>query len=293
MNKKIFFTRCNNFGDELNLLITNIFSKDSFVYTSNIRNIDYIGIGSMLDASIFVYLPAKSFKACLRNLYYKLKTLFVKKTITTLGTGICFDYANPSSLKFVRKMRFPIIRGKKTEVILQKSGAIMNEKPVLGDLGLLASDLLDQKIAKTHKLGVVPHFRDLDNPLIWKIIDKYEGAICINVQDPPQKVIHDIASCELILSTSLHGLIVADSLGIPNLWLENKWARYSRNVADYRFKYNDYYSSFGLQDFNPIDIIDFIENYDLEDIKKNNKLSINQVECKKNELRQALKKILL
>ena len=48
-------------------------------------------------------------------------------------------------------------------------------------------------------------------------------------------VIHEIAKCEHILSSSLHGLVVADALGIPNGWI-----KLSDRVVGDGFKFKDY-----------------------------------------------------
>jgi pyruvyltransferase len=51
--------------------------------------------------------------------------------------------------------------------------------------------------------------------------------------------IDQILSCEAILSSSLHGLIVSDAYHVPNLWVSFKEA-----TAPYaNFKYEDYYLS--------------------------------------------------
>ena len=49
-------------------------------------------------------------------------------------------------------------------------------------------------------------------------------------------------SCETIASSSLHGLIAADSFHIPNLWI-----KLSNRIIGNDFKYHDYYSSYGLE----------------------------------------------
>jgi pyruvyltransferase len=53
--------------------------------------------------------------------------------------------------------------------------------------------------------------------------------------------VREITSCEFILSSSLHGLVVADSYGIPNQWVEPA-AEDIHNT----FKFYDYYSALEL-----------------------------------------------
>ncbi|SIO10349.1 polysaccharide pyruvyl transferase family protein [Fibrobacter sp. UWB11] len=291
MSKKIFFARCNNFGDELNSVIFNSYSKERVSLSYDVAKIDYIGIGSILDASLLTYAPQKDVKTHIKNIIKRLRVLFSFKPLITLGAGISFQYDNSLNLRFVRKMQFPIVRGALSADILKKSGYLKNDNIVLGDVGLLASDILSQKAIKKYSLGVVPHFRDLDNPLIWKIIEKTPKSICVNVQDSPVDVVKKIAECERIVSTSLHGLIVADSLHIPNMWLENPWVHYERPINSYRFKYKDYYSALGLNSMLPIDIIDYLENFNLDDINRLYKISPETIENKKTEIRKILNEI--
>jgi hypothetical protein len=63
------------------------------------------------------------------------------------------------------------------------------------------------------------------------------GMRLIDVAADPWQVIRDIASCQRILSQSLHGLIVADALGIANLWVAP-----DPGMAGGRFKFDDYFS---------------------------------------------------
>lgn len=290
MSKKIFYTKCNNFGDELNDVIFKAYSKEGLCHSCNIMKLDYVGVGSILDVGLLVLSSSKGVKTWLKNAIKQLKCLFVFKPIVVLSSGISFRYENPQNLRFARKMQFPIVRGKLTASVLKKSG-YLKEDVVVGDIGLLASDLLTEKVEKKYSLGVIPHFRDLDSPLIWKILEKTPQSTCINVQDSPVNVIKKIAECERIVSTSLHGLIVADSLHVPNLWLENPWVHYERPIEDYRFKYNDYYSALGQDDMVPVEINDFCSSFNLEKIDKLYKMSAENIENKKSQLRETLDKI--
>ena len=53
------------------------------------------------------------------------------------------------------------------------------------------------------------------------------------------------------MSSSLHGLILADFLGLSNQWV--RLSGEERNAKGMNeFKYRDYYSVFGLEDIAPI-----------------------------------------
>ena len=64
-------------------------------------------------------------------------------------------------------------------------------------------------------------------------------VLVIDVQRGPKEVVEDILSCELVLSSSLHGIITAHAYGIPAVWLE-----LSGRLVGGGYKFHDYYSSF-------------------------------------------------
>ena len=60
----------------------------------------------------------------------------------------------------------------------------------------------------------------------------------IDVFDSAESIVRQSLECELIASSSLHGLILADTLEIPNYWL-----RLNGEVVKDGFKFYDYFSS--------------------------------------------------
>jgi pyruvyltransferase len=134
---------------------------------------------------------------------------------------------------------FPIakvlaVRG---ELTRERIGA--SKSVVLGDPGILVDRLLRKRQKKEYLLGIVPHYSDKNDERINKIYkSNLKEVLIIDVQKPPMDVITKIDKCEYILSSSLHGLIVADSLSIPNGWIE-----LSDHVVGGGFKFYDYWSS--------------------------------------------------
>lgn len=109
----------------------------------------------------------------------------------------------------------------------------------MGDGGLLYPLLLKKEPAKKYPVGIIPHYRDQTLPAVKELAARFKNAVIIDVLDEPLKVLEQIASCEKILSSSLHGLIVADALEIPN-----RHVHFSGNVRGNGFKFRDYYSVF-------------------------------------------------
>jgi len=96
---------------------------------------------------------------------------------------------------------------------------------VLGDPGLLVSMLPDIKVSDTIPVGLVAHWEDRHLAQRWK------GEL-IDVEGDPLDVIRKIAACKRIVSSSLHGIIVADAFG-----KERRWERSARATP---FKFADY-----------------------------------------------------
>jgi hypothetical protein len=97
------------------------------------------------------------------------------------------------------------LRGKLT---LAGVTGLGGQKPVLGDPGLLVSHWVRQPVAK-YDLGVVPHWSDKE------LAGRYSYGHVIDPTQTVQKVVEEIAACKRIVSSSLHGCIVADAFGIP------------------------------------------------------------------------------
>ncbi len=114
---------------------------------------------------------------------------------------------------------------------------------VLGDPGLLIADHLPRRSAKQYELGLVPHYEDKFDRRLLAIASRYPRDVrIINVQRSPSRVALDIDRCRHIVSSSLHGLVLADSLGIPNAWAELSDRLYGKG-----FKFRDYYSAFNVE----------------------------------------------
>jgi hypothetical protein len=114
---------------------------------------------------------------------------------------------------------------------------------VFGDAGLLCPILVEPPRKPTARLGIVPHYRDKDAAPLRRLSDRLGGQLrIIDVQGDPAGVLREIADCESILSSSLHGVVCADAYGRASGWLV-----LSDSVLGGGFKFHDYAMSLGLR----------------------------------------------
>ena len=131
------------------------------------------------------------------------------------GSGIVYpDQAIKEKPKNVLAVRGPLTRN-----YLLNYG--VNCPEIYGDPALLFPKYYKPTVNKKYKLGIIPHFRDKNN----KFLEKYKNnndVLIIDVTNikPWSKFIDDINSCQNIVSSSLHGIIISDAYGIPNTWIE-------------------------------------------------------------------------
>lgn len=140
---------------------------------------------------------------------------------TVLGAGLL----TPRPL--AARPRVVALRGKLTQALLGAEGAVP-----LGDPMVLLDRIFTPE--RGDATGFVPHVGSL--ALARRVVP--QGVRLIDVRKDPWTVIREIGSCRRVLSQSLHGLIVADALGIENLWLAP-----SGDMRGGRFKFDDYFST--------------------------------------------------
>lgn len=133
----------------------------------------------------------------------------------------------------MRKAKFLAVRGPLTRALIRGS-----EVPeVYGDPALLLPLIYKPDIQKTKKIGYIPHYVDKPSFHPNKIID---------VALPWKQFVDRVLECEYIISSSLHGLIIAEAYGIPA-----EWAEYSNKVIGNGFKFRDYLAGTGRQPQKP------------------------------------------
>lgn len=245
-----YFNNRPNFGDELNLYILQRVLK-IYVYKSNKKRHQLFAIGSIL-----------------QNLLKKKFSLPLRHPTTIWGSG----FIQSDNKKFIKKpLKVLALRGYVSKQRLEKLLNHSLNNIALGDPGLLSHKLIDtSKITKKYKVGIIAHYIDANEDFLNNI--HLTDYTVLDITQNPITLLHQIAECEVILSSAMHGLIAADSLNIPNCWI-----KISDNLEGVDYKFNDYYSVFNCKRPEPIDlrlqiinddiIQNIIENYPKDEIK--------------------------
>ena len=220
------FTSYFNFGDQLNFYLLRYLNYP-FIKTSY-ETADVIFIGSILEHFL------GSHKVNNRPLH-------------VFGSG--FLYPEISQHKtFSRNMIFHALRGKLSQKRCEQIIGKPLEEVVLGDPGLLIKNIFPNISAeKKYNVGIILHEYDKNSPFLKNIKIKDVSYTVFNTSLPPEEFIKKVAECEFIFSSALHGIICADSLGIPN-----RHIILTPDVGTYKFQ--DYYSVFKDFTYNPIDL---------------------------------------
>jgi hypothetical protein len=124
-------------------------------------------------------------------------------------------------------------------------GMIRGDVPeVYGDPAILVPLIFTPQESKRFRVGVVPHYRDRG------VFAYADPAIAeIDVTTDWRDIVTAIVQCETVLSSSLHGLIVAEAYGVPAVWV-----RLSDRVARQDIKFDDYYLATNRDPVRPIRI---------------------------------------
>tara|TARA_R110002049_G_scaffold98763_1_gene240607 strand:- start:115 stop:1971 length:1857 start_codon:yes stop_codon:yes gene_type:complete len=186
-----YYLRVRNAGDLLNTNIVSAASGRSIYFSRDKTKPFLLSSGSVLSGAT--------------------------KTTVVWGSGLMHP---DRGLIAGRPENIYLLRGKQTHAALCASGLNPGDIP-LGDPLFLAADALGIERCGTicNRIGVMPHYADRSSPLIRALI-KQDNAVDLNVHSDPIALMHQIAACDQVITTCLHGLILAESLGIPSLWVK-------------------------------------------------------------------------
>lgn len=243
MEYRISYPEIPNMGDLLNKdMLESLFQIK--VQRVSFGKSNLIAIGSSLSSALY----RASFKRKIKQSIIKFLNI---DPLYIWGTGFMNYNAQEEDLIQSRNIKILSLRGNlsknRIERVLGKSLYVPT-----GDGGLLADRWIGVNPSKKYRIGIIPHFKEKDSPIVGEMKKKYSDSVIIDLGKKPIEVVKEIASCETILSSSLHGLIVADSFHIPNKHI--LLYPYGERMLGDGFKFADYYSSYGLKD-NPLNVI--------------------------------------
>ena len=285
---KTYYYNPNIMGDLLNELLIPKITSRSIEQCLNPMRFDLMGIGSC-GSSVWANRFAKPSlaersKDCIKIVGGKLN----HKPCAVWGTGFIRDYTDRNLILIRNNISFIAVRGALSKNIIEKSlGSSID--PVLCDGGILASELISEPINKRYRIGFIPHFKEhriASEIGLIQLLDQMDDAIMIDLRNEPISVIKQIAGCEYIVSSSLHGCIVADSFHIPNIRVRIS------DIPGSGFKFDDYYSGFGIE--CPALIIKDASDFpDPRIIKDKYQIDAQAVEKKKEDMAKCLKRFIV
>lgn len=217
MIRLYWYNKKPNFGDELSPVICKMLSGQEIEYTESFESCDILAIGSILE-----HVKDSSFQGYV------------------WGSGFISGASDVGPLS---NAVFKAVRGRLTAEKLNLGGNVS-----VGDPGLLAHMLYPSN-RQTTEIGLIPHFVDSQNKKLTWIAKNSDNIKIIDIQAGIFSVVKEVSDCRFIVASCLHGLILADALGIPNSWMQ-----LSDKVIGKGFKFRDYYSVFGIHNPKPISV---------------------------------------
>ena len=154
----------------------------------------------------------------------------MKRTIW--GSGLldrnCINRYNHRHIKKIFDIR--LLRGPLTESVLKQKGVMVNG--VYGDPAIITPLIYSPKIKIKKPYVIISHYLDFQ-----ELINSESKDFVVDARTIDYKyIIEAIVSSQLVISSSLHGIIIAESYGVPAIWLKI-------NSQLDPFKYLDYYFS--------------------------------------------------
>ncbi len=164
---------------------------------------------------------------------------FLKDGAQVWGSGMLDKKHFPKP--FPKDVQFHAVRGPLTRKALLKQNCDVPE--IYGDPVHLLPYIYPKIKEPTTEVGIVPHYSDL--PHLREVVgtDSYK---ILNVMGGFYEFLKEVQDCRRIISSSLHGLVLADAYGLPAAWMRlDKGER----VVGGGYKFRDYITSTGRKAF--------------------------------------------
>lgn len=197
-------------------------------------------VEKITDAPVVFVNPRKwHFKDYFEPIYVTAGSILahVNRHCVVWGSGIILKD------QVVKPARFLAVRGPQTRKRLLEQGYDVPE--VYGDPGLLLPLHYKPEVSKKYKLGIVAHYNDYKT--IKPLYENEKDILLIDLMTNDIEATTDLfLQCERIVSSSLHGLIVAHAYGIPAVWVQ-----FSDKPFGDGIKFRDYFESVQLPFYIP------------------------------------------
>lgn len=211
-----WFDKGSNFGDQLSPAVMAHYTRHKPLWVSPDFEGKVIAIGSI--------------------------AAYMRPNDIVLGAGSI----RPERRTLPRGVRVLAVRGPMTAELLGLSPDAVR----LGDPGALAPEAfgISRDPDATH-IGLIPHLEDrgavralLNSPRVRSSVKDTAHLRVIDLSSSPRSVVSSIASSRVCLSSSLHGLVVAEALGVPAVWVS-----VSDRITGGTFKFLDYFAGTGRE----------------------------------------------
>ncbi|MDR2338173.1 MAG: glycosyltransferase [Deltaproteobacteria bacterium] len=233
-----------NFGDELSPYLVEKITGKIVNFVSHAYSKKLCAIGSIIDSGTLPYGG------------------------TFWGSGVQVA----SVLKRVidpTTVSFRAVRGPLTRKIVLHDVVGAKVPQIYGDPALLLPKFFTPNLRPKYKFGIILHYQH--TPYAARLIRYLRDVLLIEEhelifidthrnRDEVESFVQEIAQCQTIISTSLHGIIVANAYGIPAKYL--RVVGIPRELVE-QVKFSDYFHSVGLPDQAPLVV-------DLNQITKTN-----------------------
>lgn len=206
----------------------------------------FVNFGDYLSLKVVERMVNSSIHVYSRKPGYNKKKLFAIGSILTFasdddviwGSGINGKRLSTEEYNF-KRLDIRAVRGPLTRQFLMNELHIAHCPEVYGDPALLVPYLFPEfkkKQKPSREYVIIPHYSELH---------LFPKTLCKNVIypiEPWDHIVREILNSKLVISSSLHGIVIAEAFGIPARLL-----KITNNEP--LFKYMDYYQGTGRSHF--------------------------------------------
>ncbi len=137
----------------------------------------------------------------------------------------------------VRPRRIHAVRGPLTRAAFLENG--MDCPEIYGDPAILLDRIYSPPRSDRYPVALIPHVTDWNTPFAKQWRESGRKILDLRHYGDWHKFIDELCQCKTIVSSSLHGIILAETYGIPAIRI-----RLSDNLLGGEYKFQDYFLSY-------------------------------------------------